>query len=189
MKIFCIKRTLLQVFILTSLVMPGSILADAPLRRPHQYMVCSNDARHCAVADPKAGVSVYEVGTEMRDPLWHLDKWPQWSFLANGGNYFVVPYYGYNLLSLNYTKSTIMLRVWRDGNFKYSLELKDLIKDFGKLERSVSHFFWGYYKGFDENGDFIIDTVEGRGLSIDIKTGKITEKYLIDIKTGKIIEK
>ncbi len=171
-----LKKVLALVFVLTLSIITGNALADAPLPPPAQYLVCSNDGKHCAVADLETVISVYEIGGGRKYPLWNLPKWHRWGFLANGGHYFVAPYYGYNLLALKYKKSTIMLKVWRDGKFQYSLELKDLIKDFGKLERTVSHYYWGLYEGFDADGKFIINTVEKRRLAIDIKTGKITEQ-------------
>ena len=69
-----------------------------------------------------------------------------------------------------------MLKVYRDGEFKFSVELKDLIRDFQNLEKSISTFHWGGFREFDKNGNFIVETVEKRRLLIDIKTGEITEK-------------
>ncbi len=174
-----IAFTLTFVMILPNIT--GSAFADTPLRRPYQYMVCSKNAKHCAVVDPLAGVSVYETGNNelgrnMREPLWRLKGWRQWSFLSNGGQYFVEPFLGFNLLPIDYDISTVMLRIWKGGKLQFSLKLIDIIKDFDKLERTVSHFHWGTYEGFNADGNFIIKTVEKRRLAINIKTGKITEQ-------------
>jgi hypothetical protein len=176
-----LKKISVLVFAVALLIITGSALADAPLRHPYQYMVCSKNAKHCAVVDPLAGVSVYEIGKyeigkEMREPLWRIKKWAQWGFLSDGGRYFVEPYHGLNLLPIDYNISTVMLKIWKEGKLQYSLKLRDIFKDFGKLERTVSHYHWGFYEGFDDAGNFIIKTVEKRSLAIDIKTGKITQQ-------------
>ena len=176
MRRFSIRKITGHVCVVALLAVTGSALADAPLPSPHHYMVCSKSVKHCAVADPKTGVSVYEIGREMREPLWRFSKWTQWGFLSDGGQYFVEPYHGLNLLPLGYRKSTVVLKIWKEGKLRYSLKLNDFIKDFGKLERTVSHYHWGSYRGFDADENFIIKTVENRVFVIDIKTGEITEK-------------
>lgn len=169
------KNSMVLIFAMALQLSAGNALADSPLAIPDQYMVCSNNNKYCAVFDKEAGVNAYEVFNNISIPMWHLSKqvWP--GFLSNDGRYLVEA--SWNVIPTNYEKSMSMIKVYRDGVFKYSLQLKDLIKDFRKLERTISHFHWGdMNKGFDEKGRFIVETVENRHLAIDIKTGKITEK-------------
>jgi hypothetical protein len=169
------KTVLALAFAITFPNITSSALADSPLAIPNQYMVCSNNNKYCAVFDKETGVNAYEVFNNISIPLWHLSKqvWP--GFISNDGRYLVEA--SWNLIPTNYKKSMPMIKVYRDGVFKYSLQLKDLIKDFRKLERTISHFHWGdMNKGFDSKGRFIVETVENRRLAIDVKTGKITEQ-------------
>ena len=44
-------------------------------------------------------------------------------------------------------KSMPMLKVYRDGEFKFSVELKDLIRDFQNLEKIDFYFSLGRFSG------------------------------------------
>ena len=37
----------------------------------------------------------------------------------------------------------------------------------------VSHDNWGHYLGFDQAGRYVIETVEGRRIAFDVRTGWI----------------
>ena len=52
--------------------------------------------------------------------------------------------------------------------------LQDLIKDFSKLPRTVSHFIWGQVEGFNADGQFLVRAVSS--LRIFDATGKPLEK-------------
>ena len=171
------KKVLVLVFAMTLPIIARSALAVSPLVIPDQYMVCSNNHKYCAVFDKKAGVKAYKVFNVISYPgisypLWHLSKEVKPGYLSNDGRYLVEDHL---LFVSDYDQ--IIFSVYRDGAFEYFIKLKDLIKDFRKLERTISHFRWGISnKGFDNKGRFIVETVEKRRLAIDIKTGEITEQ-------------
>jgi hypothetical protein len=53
--------------------------------------------------------------------------------------------------------------------------LNEIIKDFGKLETTASHFQWGSCRGINTQGRFVIETVEKRRLIYDVKTGELVK--------------
>ena len=206
MRRFSIRKIIVFVYGMALLAVAGSALADTPPITPQQFMVCSKNQEYCAVVyrvclDTRKGceygeevtrVKAYKLTNNESFPMWRIynesvllwsiyeEVWPEtfWRnghYLSDDGHYLVEQRW-FNRIPANFKKPMTMLKVYQDGDFKFSIELKDLIKDNRKLVRSISTFGWGQGKGFDNKGNFIVETVEKRRLLIDIKTGEITEK-------------
>ncbi len=76
-----------------------------------------------------------------------------------------------NLLPVNHKEDEVMLYFFREGKLINYVTLDQLIKDPENLQRTVSHIYWGNYLGFDEEGHYVLETVENRKIVFDVKTG------------------
>jgi len=91
--------------------------------------------------------------------------------LADDGDHFVTRFDGINLLPLDYRKDYVMLSFYRRGVLIREVHLNELIQDFSKLRRTASHYYWGNYWGWNETGHYVVETLEGRKIAFDVKTG------------------
>jgi hypothetical protein len=48
------------------------------------------------------------------------------------------------------------------GRLLTTVKLNELIRDFGRLRWTASHYYWGRYVGFDEQRRYVVETVEDR---------------------------
>ena len=65
-----------------------------------------------------------------------------------------------------------MLTFWKEGKKTAHVTLDQLIDDFSKLQRTVSHYHWGNYNGFNDAGKFVVSTVDDKEITIDPETGR-----------------
>lgn len=148
-------------------------VADEPPRVPEAYTVCSQSGEFCAHLDPRTALTrIFRAGQESHD-LWTMKGWFRQAELADDGETLVVGYDGLNLLALDYHEDDLILRIYRRGKLIRAVPLNEVIADFLSLERTESHYFWGHYVGFDEAGDYVIETVEDRLIAIDVATGEV----------------
>lgn len=144
-----------------ALLVPALADADEPLRPPSPKTECSPGGVICADMDPKNGTIVYRKADGPETPLWAMPGWFRVAFVADDGQHLVTGYDGQNLLARR-NPDEVMLRFWADGQLLRSVRLRELLPDLGKLQRTVSHWHWGNYRGFDADGDLILKTVDGR---------------------------
>lgn len=162
--------------ILCTLTWSAVALADAPLRPPSRIEEYSSTRRYVAVADPKRDViAVYRVDGHDRTELWTLSSWQRSFALADDGDHLVVCYSGGNLLSLDYTPTWTMLRFYRRDALVRQWSLRELVPDLSKLQRTVSHYYWGRCLGFDETGAFRVETVDRGILRFSVQTGALAK--------------
>jgi hypothetical protein len=110
-----------------------------------------------------------------RRVLWTMPGWFRVAALADDGAHLVVGHEGMNLLPLDAGASTVIVTFYRRGDVVRKVTLAQVMGDLSNLERSVSHLVWGYYLGFDAQGHYAIETVEGRRLAFDVTTGRLVE--------------
>lgn len=147
---------------------------DAPLAPPSNYTVYSLNRRFYAFLDAgKKKTTVFEVrkGAPAAQ-VWEMPGWFRVAALSDDGEHFVVGFEGINLLPLDYHKEQVMLSFYRRGKLLRAVTLGQLVKDYGKLQRTVSHYYWGRYLGFDEKNRYLVATVEGRTIAFDAATGQ-----------------
>lgn len=152
-------------------------LADEPLRPPHRHTTCSPSGEACVTSDPEAGTFGHPPGTS--DPgaaPWILPSWFRVAYIANDGDHLVTGYDGRNLVPLENPEEIEILSFWRSGEPLRSYRLFDLIASKKALRRTASHYHWGRYEGFDEDGNFRLSTVEGVVLVFSPKTGEILRR-------------
>ena len=170
------SKVFVLVFAMTFSLITSDALATSTIYIP-QYLVCSNNQEFCAVVDKKTGVNVYKVSNRSYFPLWKLRHkfdlvyWPD--FLSNDGRYLL------EVHSIGRNDDQIIFSVYQKGGLKYSIPVKNIIKDSANIKKGLLPQFsydWGHSLGFDSQGRFIVRTIENRRLAIEIETGKITEQ-------------
>lgn len=149
------------------------LCADTPLPPPEAKEVWSPNKRFCAAMDPKARTTVvYRVAKDgHRTRSWTMKGWFRVAHLADDGEHLVVGHDGINLLPTNVAKEEPMIRFFKRGKLFNIVALGELQPDLKKLKRTVSHYHWGSYLGFDKEGHYVVETVDGRKLAFDVNTG------------------
>jgi hypothetical protein len=156
------------------LLAPAGASADEPLAKPWPKTVCSANRAYCAVMDPERWTTEVRIG-EAGQVLWSMADWFRLAALSDDGEILVAGYDGMNLLPLDYRRDLVILTFYRRGTTVAEITLDEVIEDFGALGRTVSHYNWGHYLGFDEAGRYVIETVEGRRIAFDVTTGRAVD--------------
>jgi hypothetical protein len=148
--------------------------ADEPLSPPATKEVWSPNKKFCAVMEPQpATTTVFRVTSDgKRTKSWTMSGWFRVADLADDGEHLVVGNGGMNLLPLNVTKDEPMIDFFQRGKRITTVRLGELFRDPSSLKRTVSHYLWGNYLGLDENGRYVVETVEGQKLLFDVTTGR-----------------
>jgi hypothetical protein len=145
--------------------------ADSPPPPPSVYEVWSQNKKFCAVLDPVTDkTTVFKVEGD-RSKIWSMPGWFTGVDLANDGEHLIIG--PSNLIPLNYSKNDLMIRFVRKGSVVKDVYLKDLISDFSKLSRTVSHFHWGDSLGLDASDAYGVKTIEGKRFKFDITNGNL----------------
>jgi len=152
--------------------------ADKPLSPPATYSVQSANKKYTVDINYEAKETVVYVNNQdgSRSELWKMPGWFRWVAVSNDGKYVVIPYGGLNLLTLNYKKDEVTLQIASEGKIIHTIKLDQLISDFNSLERTVSHYYWGDYLGFNDKNEYVIETVEKNKFHIGLETGYITRE-------------
>lgn len=156
----------------------GLAVADQPPAMPEKKKVYSQNRKFYASMDYKLDrTTVYRNLQPPDNPemIWGMPGWFEVASLSNDGDTLVVGYPGNNLLDLNYRNHDVMLTIYRRGHEIAEFTLEDLIQDSGKLIPTASHYQWGTYLGFDEDGLYRVQTIEDRIVKFDVKKGVIIE--------------
>jgi hypothetical protein len=165
---------------------PLPAAADEPLAKPWPKTVCSANSSYCAVMDPASWTTEVRIG-EAGEVLWSMAGWFRLAALSDDGQTLVAGYDGQtlvagydgmNLLPLDYSPDLVILTFYRRGAPVAEVTLDDVIDDFAALERTVSHYLWGHYLGFDQRGRYLIETVDGRNTAFDPTTGAMLESWI-----------
>jgi len=151
--------------LIPALLLAGASLArgDSPLPPPEKMERWSPDHKIFAVTDPDAQTTtVFRVNVDgTQTKLWAMVGWYRDLHVANDGTHVVIAYEGGNLIPQDYRKDKPMLFFVDQGRLLAVITLQDLVTDFSKLGRSVSHFSWGNVSGFNAAGQLGVTTVEG----------------------------
>lgn len=153
-------------------VVAAASLADSPLRVPALKTVCSANGKYCAVMDPTSGTTGVRRMGGNGGKIWSMEGWYRVAALTDDGDVLVTGYGGVNLLPLDYSPDLEILTFFKRGVYVKSVTLKEIFDDLSVLRRTVSHYHWGAYLGFDAEGRYLIETVDGRRIAYDVVTGK-----------------
>jgi hypothetical protein len=147
--------------------------ADEPLPNPSVKRIWSANKKYYAVMDPDKNITkVYQYFSEdKKETLWSMYGWFRVAGLSSDGKHLVTGFQGMNLLPVNHKQDEVMLYFFKEGKLIHYVTLDQLIEDLDNLQRTVSHIYWGNYLGFDEEGHYVLETVENRKIAFDVKTG------------------
>jgi hypothetical protein len=149
--------------------------ADEPLRPPHRYTECSPAKTVCLTTDPEDGTTVHRAEAPDR-PLWRVTEWFRVAYVSDDGKHLVTGYGGMNLVPIEHPERTTVLTFWHEGEEGKSYTLADLGYERGDLQRTASHFHWGGYRGFDPDGRFRLEMVDGLTILFDVESGERIEE-------------
>lgn len=155
-----------------ALSLAHSALADTPSPPPEVWTVCSRSGEYCARLDPEKNViDIYRAGAE-DDILWSMLGWLRVAALADDGEHLVAG--SSSLVPQGYDEDMVMLTFHRRGAVIATVPLNALIGRAAlQLNRTVSHHYWGYYIGFDEDGYYVVKTATDREYRFDVTTGNL----------------
>lgn len=169
MKLF---KWILAVSICAGLCMPLAGWADQPLEVPQNLKIIapSGNCWACSDAENKT-TTVYKRIKGKSTKLWTIKGWYRVAALASDCEHFVTGYEGVNLLPDDYSPDMIMLSFYRKETLIRQVPLKELVKDLSKLEKTASHWSWGYYMGLERDLYYRVKTVDRGEVVFDMKTG------------------
>ncbi|MEZ5666469.1 MAG: hypothetical protein R3F55_03350 [Alphaproteobacteria bacterium] len=145
--------------------------ADEPLPMPETHSVCAAGGAYCAVADVIAEETRVMAGDTV---LWTVPGWHRDIHLSADGADLVIGYDGLDLLvDTDKRPETVMLSFWHQGAPVRDVTLSEIVADLDNLQGTVSHYLWGYIRGFDPAGLLVVQTIESRMLTFDPATGTI----------------
>ncbi len=152
--------------------MAAAARADQPLEVPTSHKITSPSSRCWATTDVTSKTTTaYLRSGKQTKKLWSVDGWYRVAGLAADCEHFVTGYEGVNLLPEGYARDTVMLAFYRKGVLIRRVTLAELIKDLTKLEKTVSHWSWGYYAGIEKGTHYRVRTVDRGDIVFDMKTG------------------
>jgi hypothetical protein len=157
-------------FILLVALCSLTVFGDQPLAPPSLRTECSPSGAICAEMDPERGTTVFRRANGEHDVLWRMPGWFRVAFVADDGKHLVTGYDGSNLLA-GRDPNEAMLHFWNEGQLLHSVSLGQLLPDLSRLKRTVSHWHWGNYVGFDQNGHIVVETVDGKRHRFNVSTG------------------
>jgi hypothetical protein len=160
-------------FMILLLIVPP-VHGDEPLPAPAKHEVLSPNKKLRAELDPREGTKIINV--ESGRVFWQLPDWYRWAFLADDGEHFVTGYDGLNLIPLDYTKKLVLITFWEKGNKIMEITVGDLFPDTRVLQRTASHYQWGYIYGIDRDGFLHVKKCDGLEILLDVRTGAKREK-------------
>ncbi len=140
----------------------GFCFADEPMLPPGTYKQYSKSENFYLIVDFENNeICCYENNGKQNEPLWKIPGWYDFVYLSDDGTYCLIFENGVgNLLDVNYKKKDILFTVYKNGIKYDEKRICDVIKNFGKLKKTVSHYYWGMLKNFYEKG-IVFNTVEG----------------------------
>ncbi|WP_193367388.1 hypothetical protein [Pelagibius marinus] len=156
----------------------GAALADEPLPLPEDKTVCSPSGIYCAEVRVGSGPLKNDPRTTVLKSgkaLWSMPGWFRDPYLADNGDHLVVGNDGLGLIPMRYNPPITILTFWRRGELVRKVPLSEIVLDASNLGITGSHRLWGRTLGFDEQGRFVVQTVEDRALAFDPKSGLLVD--------------
>ena len=165
----------LSLVLIFAVLLAPLVFADDPLPPPSVVEAKSANGKYVAVSDPDTKTTTISSARgdtgKANVRLWDVSGWYRHLWLSDDGGVLVAGYDGFNLLPKSHAKDEVLLRFFALGNEAGKVTLDQVISDESHLKKTASHLEWGRYKGFDEQGHFVIETVEGKELVYDAVGG------------------
>lgn len=106
-----------------------------------------------------------------------MDRWFPDAYIADNGEHLIVGHGGLGLIPVRFHPSTTILTFWRRGELVRKVPLTEIVEDLSRLRLTGGHRLWGQTLGFDDQGRFLVQTVEDRVLAFDVKDGSLVETW------------
>ena len=136
-------------------------IADEPLSSPSTYTFFSENGKIEIISDSNTNKTIaFTNENQKTSKLWEIPGWHRSIFISNDGKYCIIGYEGQNLLPLNYDGNEIVFSIYLNGIVTKKVYFNEIIKNRKKLQRTSSHYYWGYIEKF-ENNIIFLNTVEG----------------------------
>ena len=149
--------------------------ADEPLRPAHRYTKCSASGAYCVTSDPIEGTFGHPPG-EATPASWRIHRWFRVVYLSDDGQHLVTGFDGMNLVPTEDPEQTKIVEFWNEGQLAKSYTLSDLGYEQSDLQRTVSHYHWGGYGGFDADGNFSLVMLDDMVIVFDVATGELLNR-------------
>lgn len=152
---------------------PVPSLADTPLPPPRKHVVPSPSAAVEVESDPASGTTtVFSRGPGgERTRRWSMPGWYRALYPANDGDHLVIGHDGLDLLPPEAGPELVVLRFVRRGEIVAALTLAEAVEDLSTLRRTASHLAWRAGEGFDAQGRFFVESLDGVRHVFDVATG------------------
>lgn len=142
------------------------VWADTPMQT-YLNTKCSISGQYCVTSDPIAGTYVH-LADQPHEPIWQITGWFHVMYLSDDGDHLVTGYSGLNLIPIQALERTDVVRFWYRGKELESYTLQDLGYQGATLPRTTSHYHWGSYLGFDDQGHFCMLMFDGTVISFTL---------------------
>jgi len=158
--------------------MPLASWADQPLDVPQSRKIQAPKGNCWAYTDAANKKTIaYKRINGKKKQLWAIEGWYRVAALASDCKHFVTGYEGVNLLPEDYNPDTIMLSFYNGEKLIRQVALNELVKDLSKLQKTASHWSWGYYEGLERGMYYRVNTVDRGEIVFDMRTGQpVTDK-------------
>ena len=155
---------------------PRSAYGDAPLPGPVRHTVCAPSNAFCVTSDPESGTFAHAPDASIENRSWSMEGWFRVIYVSDDPEILVTGFDGVNLVPLEAPGEVEILHFWRNGKLVRSYTLDQLVRNLRSLKRTVSHYHWGNYLGFDKDGKFRLRTAEEWILVFDARTGALVKR-------------
>lgn len=152
---------------------PASSSADSPLPPPRKHVEASPSATVEVESDPASGTTtVFSRGPGgVRARRWSMPGWYRALYPADDGDHLVIGHDGLNLLPADAGPDLVVLRFVRRGEIVAALTLSEVVEDLSTLRRTTSHVAWRAGEGFDPQGRFFVESLDGVRHVFEVATG------------------
>lgn len=150
--------------------MLGSSIDLAP---PARYESFSVDGRHVAVADPRTyTTTIYSVRADgTRAMRWRMSGWHRALLLANDGEHIAIPADDLGFVRADYDPDVAVLSIHHMGRLVRAVRLAEVVGDPRDLIRVSSFYWWGTFRGLEQDGASVRIETASRELVFDLTTG------------------
>ncbi len=108
--------------------------------------------------------------------FWSAKTGGEAAALSNTGEHLAVVYTSGGILPMDYDSKQILLRFFNKEKPVAEIELVAIVSDLSKLRKEDSGYYWGKCLGLNAAGYYVLETVEGKTILIDLKSG-VSEEF------------
>jgi hypothetical protein len=162
-------KNILLSLVLASLVFAGPAYSQIKVPPPRTSTVYSANQMFKAVTDKRLGkTTVFRHGEA--NGLWSVYGDVEALGVSNDGEYLVVG--GGNYLPPGFTAELPILTVYKKGKPHRVLRISQIFSDYSVLQRTWE----GFYRGFGNDGNYWLETVEKKQFGFDPATGRLSTR-------------